>query len=94
MMGPDYTHWHGMYEVAKNFYTEMIPELEELIEKGEKSGDAAKVKAAHALSAKLSEILNSPNHRWYLNKMDPAEAARRKKSAEEFKERYAKPSGK
>jgi len=20
MMGPDYTHWHGMYEVGKNFY--------------------------------------------------------------------------
>lgn len=93
MMGPDYTHWHGMYEVAKNFYTEMIPQLEELIEKGEKSGDAAKVKAAHALSAKLTEILNSPNHRWYINKMDPAEAAQRKKSAEEFKARYAKPSG-
>ena len=94
MMGPDYTHWHGMYEVAKNFYTEMIPELEELIEKGEKSGDAVKVKAAHALSAKLSEILNSPNHRWYINQMDPAEAAQRPKAAEEFKARYAKPSGK
>jgi hypothetical protein len=21
MMGPDYTHWHGTYEVAKTFYT-------------------------------------------------------------------------
>ena len=20
MMGPDYTHWHGMYEVAKHWY--------------------------------------------------------------------------
>ena len=88
MMGPDYTHWHGMYEVAKQFYTEMVPELETLIEKGKSSGDAAKKKAAEALAAKLSEVLNSPNHRWYLNKMDPAEAERRKEAAKKFKARY------
>jgi hypothetical protein len=34
MMGPDFTHWHGMYEVAKHFYSEFVPELEALIEKG------------------------------------------------------------
>ncbi len=33
MMGPDYTHWHGTYEVAKHFYIKFIPELEHLIEK-------------------------------------------------------------
>ncbi len=27
MMGPDYTHWHGMYEVAKHFYLEFLPEV-------------------------------------------------------------------
>jgi len=26
MMGPDYTWWHGIYEVAKHFYFKMIPE--------------------------------------------------------------------
>lgn len=26
MMGPDYTWWHGIYEVAKNFYFKFIPE--------------------------------------------------------------------
>lgn len=30
MMGPDYTQWHGFYEVAKKFYTELIPEAEHL----------------------------------------------------------------
>lgn len=30
MMGPDYTQWHGFYEVAKHFYTEFIPEAEQL----------------------------------------------------------------
>lgn len=88
MMGPDYTHWHGMYEVARNFYTHMLPELEHLIEDGKKSDDAAKVAAADALERKLHEILNSPNHRWYLNKMDPEEVERRRKAAEEFRRRY------
>ena len=32
MMGPDYTHWHGTYEVAKHFYSEYIPELQELVD--------------------------------------------------------------
>ncbi len=31
MMGPDYTQWHGFYEVAKNFYTEFLPQAEELL---------------------------------------------------------------
>lgn len=26
MMGPDYVQWHGMYEVAKTFYTEFLPQ--------------------------------------------------------------------
>ena len=30
MMGPDYTQWHGFYEVAKSFYTEFLPEAEAL----------------------------------------------------------------
>jgi hypothetical protein len=30
MMGPDYTQWHGFYEVAKHFYTEFLPEAEAL----------------------------------------------------------------
>lgn len=90
MMGPDYTHWHGTYEIARNFYTEMVPELEELIEKGNHSSDPTKKAAAAALDAKLTEVLESSNHRWYLNKLDPEEAARRKKAAEEFKARYDK----
>ena len=88
MMGPDYTHWHGMYEVARNFYTHMLPEIEHLIEAGKASEDASKVTAAGALEAKLQEILNSPNHRWYLNKMDPEDVERRRKAAEEFRKRY------
>ncbi len=90
MMAPDYTHWHGTYEVAKHFYVKFVPELEHLIEKGMDSGDANKVVAAEALQSKLDSVLNSENHKWYLGKMDPEDAARRKREAEEFKNRYKK----
>jgi hypothetical protein len=30
MMGPDYTQWHGFYEVAKHFYNEFLPEADHL----------------------------------------------------------------
>jgi hydroxylamine dehydrogenase len=31
MMGNDYVQWHGMYEVAKIFYGEFLPEAERLM---------------------------------------------------------------
>ncbi|MFN3413134.1 MAG: multiheme c-type cytochrome [Thermoanaerobaculum sp.] len=31
MMGPDFTQWHGFYEVAKHFYTKFLPEAEHLL---------------------------------------------------------------
>ncbi len=88
MMGPDYTHWHGTYEVAKRFYAELVPELQELVHENLESKDSAKIEAAKRLEAKLRAVLDSENHRWYDNKMDPAEAERRKKAAEEFNARY------
>jgi hypothetical protein len=30
MQGPDYTWWHGIYEVAKHFYEKFIPQLEQV----------------------------------------------------------------
>jgi hypothetical protein len=30
MSGPDYAWWHGLYEVADNFYNEFLPEVEHL----------------------------------------------------------------
>jgi len=89
MMGPDYTHWHGTYEVAKHFYSKMVPELEAAIRGGKQSGDAKKAAAANDLQAKLDAVLNSPNHRWYLDKMDPAERGQRRQRQEEFQQRYS-----
>jgi hypothetical protein len=30
MSGPDYAWWHGLYDVAKNFYLHFVPEAEKL----------------------------------------------------------------
>ncbi len=90
MMGPDYTHWHGTYEIAKHFYTDYIPELEELAEDNLHSEDPARKKAAVALQKKLRQVLDSTDHLWYTNRMDDKERARREKAAKEFRARYEK----
>ncbi|MEW6237405.1 MAG: multiheme c-type cytochrome [Candidatus Omnitrophota bacterium] len=90
MMGPDITHWHGTYEVARNFYSEFIPELQELVEKGLQSGDDAKITAAKALDAQLKQLFEEDNHRWYENKLSLEEKAERLRRQQEFQARYAK----
>ncbi len=90
MMGPDYTHWHGTYEVAKHFYAKYVPELEDLANHHRSSADAAKKDAAEKLARLLEETLNHVNHQWYLNKMDPTEQALREQQRQEFQKRYAK----
>ncbi len=86
MMGPDYTQWHGNFEVAERMYTEFIPEVEDLIEEAGKKGN---IKAAGKVEALLHEILNSDMHKWYLGKMDPEEARKRKEAANAFRQRYS-----
>jgi hypothetical protein len=88
MMGPDYTHWHGTYEIARNFYTEFIPELRELAERNLHSDDAEKKAAAENLHALINETLASENHRWFLNQMPSDEQARRQARKDEFSNRY------
>ena len=84
MMGPDYTHWHGTYEVAKHFYIKFIPELEKLIKAGMKKNP----KAAKALQKELNKVLNTDDHKWFLGKMSQEEKKSRKKAAADFKARY------
>ncbi len=90
MMGPDITHWHGTYEIARNFYTHMLPELEKLVEKGLASNDSKKQKAANHLQSTIDEILNSPNHKWYLGKMTEKQKAIRAKATADFKAQFEK----
>lgn len=63
MNAPDYAHWHGMYEVAEDFYQKLVPEARALIEEAEKAG---KVPQAKAVAAVLDAILARPEHAWYL----------------------------
>ncbi len=54
MMGPDYTWWHGLYEVSKHFYENFIPEVERIMG----SKDAA--------APMLNEyVFKNPMHKWY-----------------------------
>ncbi len=55
-MAPDYTHWHGLYEVAENFYHEFLPELRRLA--------AAKGKQA-VFDEAIAKVLTAPEHQWF-----------------------------
>ena len=88
MMAPDYTHWHGMYEVAKHWYSKFIPELREVAELNKASGDPAKIKGAEALEAELQALLARPEHAWYTGNLPEEEIEKRRKAQEEFKSRY------
>ena len=61
MMGPDYAHWHGMYEVAERFYMELIPQARELADHGEEEGKTAEAQAVRTL---IDSILARPEHEW------------------------------
>ena len=88
MQGPDYTHWHGLYEVAREFYGEFLHEARDLVEKGKTAG-GAKSEAALGVQKLLDDTLKSDNHRWFVGALSAEEKAARAKQREEFKERYA-----
>jgi hypothetical protein len=75
MMAPDYTHWHGMYEVAERFYMELIPQARESVSHGMATGHA---RQARAVQSVIDEILRRPEHVWFLEGAgDQAERIRR-----------------
>lgn len=77
MSGPDYTWWHGMYEVAKHTYFDFIPELKELV--GEKEAEKLLVKYFKPI----------PGHDWYFNGLDKDQIEKVRKGVEA---RYGKGS--
>ncbi len=77
MMGPDYTHWHGLYEVSKNFYTRFLPAVIEAA--GSKS---AELKQKY--QQKVEQLLARDENRW-IKGLSAQEAEALKKS---YKERY------
>ena len=61
MMGPDYTWWHGMYEVAERFYQQLIPQAREIAHQAEEAG---KQRETDAVRSVIAEILARPEHTW------------------------------
>ena len=72
MMAPDYSHWHGMYEVAERFYMELIPQARELAHEGRKAGKAA---GADAVEKLINDILARPEHKWFTKDRLPSAPA-------------------
>jgi hypothetical protein len=84
MMAPDYTHWHGTYDLAKHWMSKFIPEIKDIIHEYKDTAP----NEVKALEEKLAEVSNSDDWKWSLNKEDPAVKAAREKRQEEFKARY------
>jgi hydroxylamine dehydrogenase len=80
MMAPDYTHWHGMYEVAERFYMELIPQAREITHEAHDKAAAAKVDAV------IDGVLARPEHSWFTEGDEEAMEAIRKA----MEERYGK----
>ncbi len=72
MQGPDYTQWHGFFEVAHRFYFELIPQAREL---GGEEGPVADL---------IAEILARPEHKWRSG-LSPEE---RRRIDEFYRQRY------
>jgi len=80
MHSPDYSHWHGLYEVALNFYFHLIPHADKAVAK---KHDKALTDRWEKLKA---SILDRREHKW--QKGLPKEELR--KIAEFYKKRYGK----
>jgi len=79
MMGPDYTHWHGMYEVAKHFYLKFLPAVREAA--AQKSTEMEE-----KYKKKIEELLSQDEHEW-LKGLQQEEI---KSIKAEYKKRYHK----
>ncbi|SDU53268.1 Seven times multi-haem cytochrome CxxCH [Desulfobacula phenolica] len=55
MFAPDYTHWHGMYEIARNFYHDFLPEVQEMADHAGKG---------ETYRTHIKELLAKPEHLW------------------------------
>jgi hydroxylamine dehydrogenase len=62
MMAPDYTHWHGMYEVAERFYTAVIPEARQI---AGRAAEAGKKDQAGRVNRMIDALLARPEHAWF-----------------------------
>ncbi len=85
MMAPDYVQWHGMFEVAKRFYLELIPQAQALTKEAAANGLRAE---AEAVNQVIDEVLARPEHQWF--KQGAEEQA--EKIRQEMSQRYGQDS--
>lgn len=78
MMGPDYTHWHGMYEVAKHFYLKFLPAV---VKAAAQKSPEMQLKYEN----KIDKMLTQDEHLW-IKGLSPEEA---KALREMYQERYS-----
>jgi hypothetical protein len=73
MSGPDYAWWHGMYEVAKTFYLQFVPEMKQV--------------AGEPLAGQLLDkyVYSQPGHRWLKEGMTKEQL---QKIQEFYRQRY------
>jgi hydroxylamine dehydrogenase len=84
MQAPDYTHWHGTYDLAKHWIIKFVPEIKDIIHE---YGDRFP-KEVKALAAELKKVQNSEDWKWSINKSSKADKKSRKARQAEFKSRY------
>ncbi|QSX38630.1 multiheme c-type cytochrome [Shewanella sedimentimangrovi] len=85
MMAPDYTQWHGMFEVAERFYMEMVPQYLEKVDEADHKGNKEGADRARKV---LDGILAKPEHAWFTGN-EPEEIKKARLEAQKaFKARY------
>ncbi|MDH5641478.1 MAG: hypothetical protein OEY28_09310, partial [Nitrospira sp.] len=64
MMAPDYTHWHGTFEVAERWYIEFIPEAREMCQhaREDANGDEARIAQIESVEKLIDEIMATQHH--------------------------------
>ncbi|HDL00903.1 MAG TPA: hydroxylamine oxidoreductase, partial [candidate division Zixibacteria bacterium] len=88
MFAPDYTQWHGFFEVAERFYMSFIPQVQEILEHAKTEGK--NLTAVAEVEALIKKTFEMDEHKWFTGQ-EPADVkAARKKAQEEFKKRYIK----
>jgi len=55
MHAPDYVHWHGLYEISRNFYHDFLPEVQELADHAGKGDKYKKI---------IQDLLAQSEHIW------------------------------
>ncbi len=84
MQAPDYTHWHGTYDLAKHWMTKFVPELKDIIH--EYRAEAPDKVAA--LEELLAKTMSSDDWKWSQNKEDDSVRKNRAERQKEFTDRY------